>query len=114
MSKLIIECDENTPISILSYNIGKLIEGIIEEETNDLKDRNILLESKILSFYWEIPEPFRTKYANHFGIKMATEGRIESKWKCIESCMHRDIVPVHLRTSCTNCYSYRLDLRNGK
>lgn len=43
---------------------------------------------------------------------MAKVDTPENKWKCIESCIYRKVVPEHLRTNCTKCYSYRLDLQH--
>jgi len=78
MSKLSFEYDETgkSIISAFAYNTGHLIEELIKNETNSLKERNQLYEAKILGFYNELQEPTKSKYAEYFGITDIKEGNI--------------------------------------
>lgn len=60
-------------ISAFSYNLGKLIEEVIKEETNNLKDNNKLLEAKLLHWNFLYPNPEFTEF---FGIITETKGSV--------------------------------------
>lgn len=78
MSKLIFEYDETGKgiISAFAFNTGHLIETLINEQNDNLNDRIKLNEAKILGFYQELKEPSKSKYAEYFGIKRASNGKM--------------------------------------
>lgn len=114
MTKITLEYNDHEPISYFSYTTGKLISEVIKEKTENLEKENILLTSKILDFFQKLPEPLKTKYAEHFNITEKREGTILTTWYCIESCLNRKYVPVQHRTSCRKCNDHLLDLKYGK
>lgn len=70
-----IESDnfENEYISAFAYTIGKSIEEVIKEKTNNLEEENNILQAKILSF-----KGYNNKeeYYNHFGINILPTRKI--------------------------------------
>lgn len=64
---------DNDFISAFAFNTGRQIEQLIKEQTNNLEERNQILEAKILDWYAKNKDE---KFAEHFGIKEAREGRI--------------------------------------
>ena len=70
-----IDDSEKSAISAFAYSTGKLIEKLIFEETNNLADKNRLLEAKILHYRMKLPEKSRTQYDSFFGITKQIEGR---------------------------------------
>jgi len=50
MTKIIVEHSEEDNISAFAFNTGVLIEKLIAEQTNNLKERCQLLEAKILQY----------------------------------------------------------------
>jgi len=67
-------------ISAFSYNLGKLIEEVIREETNNLKYNNQLLEAKMLQFRQYLLKEgpiFISEFDKIFGISTMRSGDIE-------------------------------------
>jgi phosphoglycerate-specific signal transduction histidine kinase len=63
---------DNDFISAFAFKIGRQIEQLIKEKTNNLEERNQMLEAKILDWYAKNKDE---KFAEHFGVKKALEGR---------------------------------------
>ena len=75
-------------ISAFAFHTGKEIERIINETTDNLKEENMLLEAKILSFRHKILKTqerysstdifpgLLSGYDSHFSIKSQTEGKV--------------------------------------
>ena len=87
--EIIIKSDnvENESISAFAYTMGKSIEQILNEKTNNLEEENKILQAKILDFrnkikcdWIEAPytynEEFLKQYDEYFGIKKVSEGKI--------------------------------------
>jgi nitrate/nitrite-specific signal transduction histidine kinase len=49
------------------------IEELVKEQTNNLQERNRMLEAKILDWYAKSKDK---KFAEYFGIKEASDGRV--------------------------------------
>jgi len=64
---------DNDFISAFAFNTGRQIEELIKEQTDNLQERNQMLEAKILDWYAKSRDE---KFAEHFGIKEAREGRV--------------------------------------
>ncbi len=64
---------DNNFISSFAFNTGKQIEKLVKEQTNNLQERNQMLEAKILDWYAKSKDE---KFAEHFGIKEARDGRV--------------------------------------
>ena len=62
-------------ISAFAFHTGKAIENLINEETNNLRDKNQLLEAKILQ--WYANRGYDPEFAKFFGIGEAREGEIK-------------------------------------
>jgi len=79
---------ENESISAFAYTMGKSIEKVLNEKTNNLEEENRILQAKILDFRSKIKEDWLElpnykytqevlkQYDEHFGIKKVTEGKI--------------------------------------
>ena len=65
--------DKDEIISAFAFNTGRQIEELIKEQTNNLQERNQMLEAKILDWYVKSKDE---KFAEHFGIKEARDGRV--------------------------------------
>ena len=78
MSFLTFEYDEsgNSVISAFAYNTGHLIEELIKKETGNLKEDYTLLQAKVLSFYHQLPDSLKTKYAEYFELTIITKGLV--------------------------------------
>lgn len=74
MNEIIIKYDRKGSISNFAFATGIAIERLIKEETNNLEKRNTMLEAKILDFYMKLKEPFKSEYANYFGLAVQREG----------------------------------------
>lgn len=62
-------------ISAFAFRTGKAIEEVINEETNNLRDKNQLLEAKILQWYANKGQD--PEFAEFFGIGGTRKGKIE-------------------------------------
>ena len=71
-----VDDSENSPISAFSYNVGKVIEGLIYDETNSIKNENALLHGKILHYRMSLPNDMRGYYDSFFEITKQTSGKI--------------------------------------
>ena len=65
--------DKDEIISAFAFNTGRQIEELIKEQTNNLQERNQMLEAKILDWYAKSKDE---KFAEHFGIKEARDGMV--------------------------------------
>lgn len=79
MSKLTFEYNqsEGSAISAFAYDVGRLIEKLVEERVGNLIERNKLNEGKILEFYQKLEEPLKSEYAEYFGIISYNKGQIK-------------------------------------
>lgn len=75
---------ENENISAFAFKTGRLIEDLINKETNSLRDHNQILEAKILNFYNDIhaegdcfitSESLLRTYREHFNIDIKRHGK---------------------------------------
>lgn len=64
---------DNNFISSFAFNTGKQIEKLVKEHTNNLQERNQMLEAKILDWYAKSKDE---KFAEHFEIKETSDGRV--------------------------------------
>ena len=64
---------DDKSISAFAYQVGRSIEKLINERTNDLEKTNQILEAKILGWWTENGRD--EKYAEYFGIKATRDGR---------------------------------------
>lgn len=71
-----IDDSENSPISAFAYSTGKVIEGLIRDETNGIKDENALLKGKILHYRMNLSEELRVQYDLFFEIKNDRKGQL--------------------------------------
>lgn len=61
-------------ITVLNKKVSyEQIEELVKEQTNNLQERNQMLEAKILDWYAKSKDE---KFAEHFGIKEASDGRV--------------------------------------
>lgn len=80
---------ENETISAFAFKTGRMIEDLINKETDNLKDKNMFLEAKILSFRhklskgsldFSLPDlsysEFLKMFDEHFEIETNTTGKI--------------------------------------
>ena len=65
--------DRDEIISAFAFKTGKLIEELIKEQTNNLQERNQILEAKILQ--WHVKSKDKD-FAEHFGIKEMHSGNV--------------------------------------
>ena len=67
---------KNDNISAFAYNTGKLIEELIDTETNNLREENNKLTALILTFRQSFTDtyPELEDYDEHFGIINIREG----------------------------------------
>lgn len=65
--------DENEIISDFAFKTGKQIEQFIKEQTDNLQQRNQILEARILNWYTQTKDE---KFAEFMGITEAREGRL--------------------------------------
>jgi hypothetical protein len=63
--------DKDEIISAFAFKTGKLIEGLIKEQTDNLQERNQMLEAKILQWYAKSRDE---GFAEHFGITTMRSG----------------------------------------
>jgi len=63
--------DKDEIISAFAFDTGRKIESLIKEQTNNLEERNQMLEAKILDWYGKSKD---AKFAEHFGIKEYRSG----------------------------------------
>ena len=63
--------DKDEIISAFAFKTGKLIEELIKEQTNNLQERNQMLEAKILQWYTKSKDE---DFAKHFGITTMRSG----------------------------------------
>lgn len=61
-------------ISAFAFRTGKQIESLIKRETNNLEEKNQLLEAKILKWYMKTKDE---EFATYFGIKEEAHGIIK-------------------------------------
>ncbi len=75
--------DEN--ISAFAFKTGRLIEDLINKETNNLKEENKLLQARILNFYCKLNDNVEVyyytpdlvqEYKEYFNIETLTKGKI--------------------------------------
>jgi hypothetical protein len=80
---------KNEPISAFAYFTAKKIETLINEETNNLRETNMMLEVKILDYFAKLRQraskmdgdgaiynSVYNDYKKHFGISSDREGKI--------------------------------------
>jgi len=79
---------KNETISAFAFRTGKMIEELIDKETDRLNNRNMFLEAKILSFRNELVKTQTTyfsadllpdyleKFDKHFEIQIDSFGKI--------------------------------------
>jgi hypothetical protein len=65
-------CNEDKPISAFAYNMGREVERIINEHTNNLENDNIMLQAKIMQWYADNGKD--AKFAKFFGIESQRKG----------------------------------------
>ena len=63
--------DKDEFISAFAFKIGKQIEELIKEQTDNLQERNQMLEAKILQWYFKSKDE---DFAEHFGITTMRSG----------------------------------------
>ena len=63
--------DNNEIISAFAFKTGKHIEQLIKEQTDNLQERNNMLEAKILNWYAQTKDE---KFAEFMGITESHEG----------------------------------------
>lgn len=64
---------EDKVISAFAFKTGKLIEELIKDKTDNLQERNRILEAKILQWYTKSRD---ADFAEHFGITEMRSGNI--------------------------------------
>ena len=65
--------DKNEIISAFAFKTGKQIEQLIKEQTDNLQERNQMLEARILDWYAQTRDE---KFAEFMGITEARNGRV--------------------------------------
>ena len=71
--KLIDSHKSDEVISAFAFNIGRTIEKLIQEQTENLEDKNRITEAKILQWYTKTKDE---EFAEHFGIVTMCEGSV--------------------------------------
>ena len=77
VNKLIFETTSNPKeeISAFAFNVGKMVEKLIDERTDNLEYSNKYTEAKILDFYAKLEEgSLKEKYKKHFNILSSEQG----------------------------------------
>jgi len=71
--KISIEYNKEDTISAFAFSVGRLLDLIIQEKTNNLFKTNQELEAKILDFSTKTTD---SNYKDYFGIKEVKEGNL--------------------------------------